>query len=156
MLFLTVTFSWSQEKEYIVGKLFDSITVEPIAFESIRIKGRALGVISNIDGGFRIPLRYKISGDTLEISSMGYERVELMIKQLSEFERHTMRMKSGVLDLNEVVVTAKKKRKKKLGAGNIVRKAIRGISQNYAVDPFSTIGYYRDYQFKRGCVREPQ
>lgn len=50
--------------------------------------------------------------------------------------------------LKEAVVTAKKKRS--LSARAIVRRAIRAIPSNYPLHPFSTVGYYRDYQLKEG------
>ena len=33
-----------------------------------------------------------------------------------------------------------------MSAGRIVKEAIKRIPNNYPVDPFSYIGYYRDYQ----------
>ncbi len=141
---LVITSGFAQKNEYIGGQLLDAKTDEPIVFASIRIKGRSLGVISNADGGFKIPLKYKAYGDTLEISSMGYESKELLIKELSELELHILKLNPGILNLSEAVVSANKKRE--LTARQIVRKAIRAIPDNYPVEPFSTVGYYRDYQ----------
>lgn len=76
------SFCCSQEKEYFFGQLVDSAQNEPIAFASIRIKGRALGVISNIDGTFKIPTRSKSLGDVIEISCMGYISTEILIESL--------------------------------------------------------------------------
>lgn len=134
----------AQEPEYIRGRLLDAKTGEPIVFASIRIKGRALGVISNADGGFKIPLKYRTYGDTLEISSMGYKPLTLQIKSLTEDVAHTLTMRPGVLNLQEAVVRARKRRR--LSARQIVRRAIRAIPDNYPVDPFAIVGYYRDYQ----------
>ena len=143
-LFLLGGFLVAQESQFIRGQLIDSRTGDPVVFASIRIKGRALGVISNADGGFKIPLKYKTYGDTLEISSMGYEQIELLIHDLPESEHHILKLNPGILSLSEAIVTAKKKRK--LTARQIVRKAIGAIPENYPVEPFSTVGYYRDYQ----------
>jgi len=134
----------SQQPEYIIGKLTDAKTQEPIAFASIRIKDRALGIISNTDGSFKIPLRYKEYGDIIEISSMGYQTKEILIQNFSVDELNDVKLQPVTLALEEAVVTAEKK--KKLTARQIVRKAIRAIPENYPVKPFSTIGYYRDYQ----------
>ncbi|WP_422080165.1 carboxypeptidase-like regulatory domain-containing protein [Ulvibacterium sp.] len=136
----------SQQPEYIIGKLMDSETQEPIAFASIRIKGRALGIISNTDGSFKIPLRYKEYGDVIEISSMGYRTKEILIQDFSISELNDVRLQSATLELEEAVITVKKKKRKKLTAKQIVRRALRAIPENYPVEPFSTVGYYRDYQ----------
>ncbi|MET6991647.1 hypothetical protein [Sediminicola arcticus] len=56
LLFLSFTISiFSQEKDFINGKLIDSETKEPVVFATIRIKDLARGVISNADGGFKVP-----------------------------------------------------------------------------------------------------
>ncbi len=134
----------SQQREYIIGKLIDAKTQEPIVFASIRIKDRALGVISNVDGSFKIPLKYKEYGDIIEISSMGYRTKEILIQDFLAYELNNVRLQPATIELEEAVVTAKKK--KKLTARQIVRRAIRSIPENYPVEPFSTVGYYRDYQ----------
>lgn len=136
----------AQQPEYIIGKLMDSETQEPIAFASIRIKDRALGIISNTDGSFKIPLRYKEYGDIIEISSMGYRTKEILIQDFSISGLNDVRLQSATLELEEAVITAKKKKRKKLTAKQIVRRALRAIPENYPVEPFSTVGYYRDYQ----------
>ena len=58
----------------------DAQTKEPVVFASIRIEDRALGVISNLEGDFRVPLDYAEKGAELEISSMGYETKTYKIK----------------------------------------------------------------------------
>ena len=123
---------------------------EPIAFASIRIKDRALGVISNEDGSFRIPIKYKEYGNILEISSMGYQNIEILINNLSINLVNNIRLQPAVLELQEVVVSADRERRKNLTARRIVTKAIEAIPVNYPKTPFSTIGYYRDYQLKEG------
>lgn len=80
LLVLICFFLSAQQEDFIIGKLLDSKTKEPVPFASIRIKDRALGMISNTDGSFKIPLKFKEYGDFIEISSMGYETKELLIQ----------------------------------------------------------------------------
>lgn len=138
----------SQQQEFILGRLLDAQTKEPIVFASIRIKDRALGIISNVDGSFKIPMKYKEYGDIIEISSMGYQSKEVLINELSENKINVLELHPGVLELTEAVVKAK--RNKRLSARKIVKKAIAAIPKNYPTNSFSTIGYYRDYQYKDG------
>ncbi|MFK7812854.1 MAG: carboxypeptidase-like regulatory domain-containing protein, partial [Maribacter sp.] len=146
--FLMVTFCFSQQQEYIIGKLLDTKTQEPIAFASIRIKDRALGIISNTDGSFKIPLIYKEYGDIIEISSMGYQTKEILIVDLEQDKLNIISIAPSAIDLQEAVVKGKDKRKRNLNAKQIVQKAIDAIPRNYPSSSFSTIGYYRDYQRK--------
>lgn len=139
---------FSQQQEFIKGKVLDSNTEEPIAFATIRSKNEAIGVISNMDGTFNIPERFKTYGDTLEVSSMGYKSREILISTLSKDKAHKIYLRPSIIGLTEVIVKAKRNRKRKISASQIIRRAIANIRNNYPVHPFSIVGYYRDYQLK--------
>lgn len=147
LLFLMTHQGFAQQGGYVVGQLLDSITKEPVAFASIRIKNKALGIISNIDGSFKIPLRYKAYGDIIEISSMGYQSMDILMEELEKLQHNTITLKPGVMQLEEAIVSANIE---KLTAKQIVRIAVNSIAQNYPMESFGMVGYYRDYQIKEG------
>ncbi|MGB7394506.1 MAG: carboxypeptidase-like regulatory domain-containing protein [Pricia sp.] len=136
---------FSQQPEFLRGRLFDSQTGEPVAFATIRIKDRAMGVISNQDGSFQFPEKFKDYGEMLEISSMGYGTKDVKISGLSPFDINVIRLNPGIFELEEAVVAAKGKR---LSAKRIVQTAIDRIPINYPNYPYSLVGYYRDYQLE--------
>lgn len=138
--------AFAQQEDYIAGKLLDSKTQEPVVFANIRIKDRALGIITNVDGSFRIPLVYKEYGDIIEISSMGYQTKEISISELVVGTLNIIKIEPSAIDLQEAIVRGKRKRN--LTAKQIVQKAIDAIPRNYPATSFSTVGYYRDYQLK--------
>lgn len=144
-LILSLT-TLSGQSDLLKGILIDAQTIEPVAFATVRVKGRAVGVVSNPDGSFQIPKKFKVHGDTLEISSMGYENREILISTLSVDKVRRVYIQPGLFELDEAVVRGKRKRR--LTARQIVRKAIENIPKNYSFEPFSTVGYYRDYQLK--------
>jgi len=137
---------FSQEDDFVRGALVDAITDEPIAFATIRLKSKAIGIISNQDGGFRIPERFKDLGEILMISCLGYETKELRFANLSLNTYNTIRLKPKPLELRETVLLAK--RKKPPSPRKIIKRAIERIPQNYPFEPFFYVGYYRDYQLK--------
>ena len=145
LLFFFSGFGQSDER-FIHGLLLDTQTQEPVVFASIRIKDRALGVISNLEGDFRVPLDYAENGALLEISSMGYETKTLPFSSLSPNGINTIYLQPAFMELNEAVVTGKRKR---LSARKIIKKAIANIPNNYPIDPFHLVGYYRDYQLHK-------
>ncbi len=147
ILLLCSGFLCGQENDFINGKVIDQKTGEPVIFASVLLKGKARGVITNMDGGFRLPVRYREEGISLRISSMGYQKKEVLLQQLSVTAINTIRLAPGVLELTEAVVKGKKP--KKLSAVQIIRRAIRSIPKNYPMQEFATIGYYRDYQLKK-------
>ena len=145
--FLVATICFSQQEDYIFGQLVDSTQNESIAFASIRIKGKALGVITNIDGTFKIPIRYKTLGEIIEVSCLGYISKELLIDDLVEGQSNVIILKPGGFELSEAVVSANIKR---LSAKQIVKIAVNSIPQNYPETAFGLVGYYRNYQVKNG------
>ncbi len=140
----------AQDSDFFFGKIQDGATGEPVVFANIRIKDRALGVITNVDGSFRIPIRYKDYGDIIQISSMGYQTKEIPISEFLQEGINLIILNPSAIGLQEAVVKAKDKRGRRLGPKRIVQKAIDAIPDNYPTTSFSTIGYYRDYQLKDG------
>lgn len=65
---------------------------------------------------------------------------------MSGSEFNIIKLRPGVVAIEESIVSAKRKRRRKLSARQIVKKAIRAIPQNYLNAPFSTLGYYRDFK----------
>lgn len=143
--FPIIIFSQSND-EFISGVLLDLENKEPIVFATIRVQGRALGVISNKDGGFQIPIEFQKKGEQLEISSMGYVTKTIYFTDLKENTVNQIYLKAATFELAETVVSARKKRK--LTAKQIIRYALQKIPENYQMTPFDLVGYYRDYQFK--------
>ncbi|CAN0577533.1 unnamed protein product, partial [Ectocarpus sp. 12 AP-2014] len=158
ILFLTLSTVVFPQSDlgFINGVLLDSGTKEPVVFATIRVLGWSLGVISNNDGSFQVPTDFKLKGDTLVISSMGYETKKVDFADLMENNINQIFIKPYAFQLSETVVVAKKKRKRldkakverSLSAKQIIRYAIERIPDNYNKNPFELVGYYRDYQLR--------
>ena len=136
-----------QEAEFIYSKLMNSVDKTPIPFATILIKNKAKGLISNIDGGFKIPSKFQKSGDTLVISSIGYSSKEIPLLSLDKNLINPITLIEIIERLDEVVLISYKKRS---SAKEIVQIALDKIPENYPFIPFSYVGYYRDYQMKEG------
>lgn len=76
---------------------------------------------------------------------MGYRTKEILIHDLSKYVTNTVRLQPAVIQLAEATVSARRKRKR-LRPREIVQKAIDALLQNYPVEPYTQVGYYRDYQ----------
>ena len=144
---LGMSVGWAQQPEFLYGKVIDAETKEPVSFATIRIQNKAVGVISNDDGGFAIPLKLKEIGEILEITSMGFREQKILISEFASDEVNIIMLYPRTIELQEVIVTNRKK--KQLSAKRIVKNAIEAILENYPVNSFSTVGYYRDYQKKQ-------
>lgn len=142
-----ITNAFGQNEGYIIGQLIDAEKNEAIPFATIRIKDKAVGVISNVDGTFKVPLEFKEIGEVLEISCLGYQTLLVELSTLMENEVNIVPLKPSAFELQEVVVSAEVK---SLSAVQIVKNAIKNIPQNYPQSAFGLSGYYRDYQVSKG------
>ncbi len=126
-------------------KIIDSSTKAPVSFASIQLKGKMIGVISNADGDFQLPYRYK--SDTAIISCIGYTTRFVVINHLSDQVVNVLPLAPAARQLSQVVVSGKAS--KSYSPSRIVEMAIERIPENFPSRPYSYIGYYRDYQIKK-------
>ena len=144
LLLLTSYIIRGQENEFFNGRILDVTDQSPVAFATIRVVNQNLGVISNEDGSFRWPGELHSYGVSLEVSSLGYKAKTIRITDFDPNQIGIIYLEPSIEELDEVVVTAKRKI---LNARQIIGKALEKIPDNYPDQPFSYIGYYRDYQF---------
>lgn len=124
------------------GKIIDSQSALPLPFASIKIKSKMMGVVSNSDGDFQIPLKYKTLDDSIVISCIGYTTTTLSFNDLNENSINNIKVNPSVRSLDEVIITTKKR----MSPAKVLSMAIENIKNNYPHVPFSYIAYYRDYQ----------
>ena len=134
---------YGQDKT-IKGKIIDSQTASPVSFASIKIKSKMLGVVSNADGDFQIPSEYDGGADSIVISCIGYTTKTVAFRDLQDAHLNLITIAPSITSLDEVVIVPK--RKKSLSASKVLNLAIANLEVNYPQEPFSYIGYYRDYQ----------
>ncbi|WP_108425722.1 carboxypeptidase-like regulatory domain-containing protein [Flagellimonas amoyensis] len=142
-LILLPSLSGLYSQQFVTGRLLDSISNNPVVFASIIIKGSTQGVISNEDGSFRIPIALKNQYDELVISSIGYESIAISLDTLFEDRINYIYVMPKTIQLEGATVISYTDNTL---AKRIVKKAIRGIPENFPTEPFSVVGYYRDYQ----------
>ncbi|WP_299278218.1 carboxypeptidase-like regulatory domain-containing protein [uncultured Psychroserpens sp.] len=141
---------FSQGVEEIFCKLIEQGTNYPVPYATIQFKNDGNGIVANVDGDFRIPYRYKTSRDTLIISCLGYKTEKIAVTSLQDKKVNTIHLSPKIEALNQVLIKGKKTSINDLDAYTIVKKAVASISLNYPKTPYSSIGYYRDYQVVRG------
>lgn len=139
---------FGQENSSIKGRIIDFSSKGPIPFATIKLKTSLgfSGVISNGDGDFQIPLRYKAEVDTIVISCIGYLTKKILMKQLMDNQLNIVTLKESVVQLSEIIIKGKKG--SRITAKTIVEKAIENVPKNYQDIPNSYLAYYRDYQLK--------
>ena len=143
-------FCISQNTQELICKIIDTKTGEPVVFASVAVKNQNVGVISDDDGSFRLPITYKNDNTIIIISCIGYETIEVKVNALANGQLYILKLKPKIESLEAITITAKKDPKRVkadyIPARDIVQKALMNISLNYPTNPHSYIGYYREYQ----------
>jgi hypothetical protein len=134
---------YCQQPDYIRGKVIDSKTSQPVPYATVRLKNFQVGVISNAEGDFRILNNPGFQSDSLIVTCIGYHRLSLAVSSLKTTGMNNLKLVPYTYSLNEVNVTARKKR---LSSQIIIGRALTNIKKNNPTIPFSYVSYYRDYQ----------
>ncbi|WP_299767567.1 carboxypeptidase-like regulatory domain-containing protein [uncultured Dokdonia sp.] len=135
---------FSQNEKEIIGQVLEINTLKPISFATVQIKNTKLGVIADEEGYFRLPYVYKEKKGSIIITSIGYQKREIALASLKDGVVNTIAISVQTESLG--VVNLKFKKKKRLSARQIVKKAIANIPRNLPSIPHAYIGYYRDYK----------
>ncbi|SNR16912.1 carboxypeptidase-like regulatory domain-containing protein [Tenacibaculum jejuense] len=144
ILFAYIGISSVYAQKTITAEIIDAETFEPISFATVKLMGTQRGVIANYNGQFGLPLDKIKNITSIEISSIGYQTTSFNINTFSLKKINIIKLFPSKETLTTVVI--KGKRKKKLSAIKLVRRAIKAIKKNLSDTPHSYIGYYRDYQ----------
>ena len=141
----------AQKQPTFNGRVIDSRTKDAVPFATIRVRKGSVGVIANAGGDFSIPTWIETNGDTIVVSSIGYATASFSISTLSKETITVLPLKPAVTKLDEVVVRSKDYKIRKRGdpsTSGIIARAIKTIPDNYPQQPYSYLGYYRDYQVR--------
>lgn len=123
------------QQKIITGKIIDDITKKALAFSSVSILHKPVGVISNEDGYFvfKVPSRYK--NDTLVISRVGYYLHKIPIREIRGYKSY--KMYERTVSLPEILIRS-------TSPTELVRHAILKIPVNYFTGPYLMRSFYRE------------
>ncbi len=127
------------------GKVIDQDTKEPLAFATVGIREKSLGVVSNKLGEFEFSIPEKYLGDTLWVSMLGYHEYLQPLNDVRDQQTIVIQLKNKPVVLQEIVVSTKQ-----LTAKEIVEKAIEHIKFNYPQTSYMMEGFFRQYIKENG------
>jgi len=135
LFLLTGGLSHAQEG-FLSGHVLDSLTHEPLAFVNIVYNSSGQGVVTNLEGNFRIPKTSKIQ--FLKFRYVGYRQKTLGYNPAKRYSNLVIRMSPEPYDIGEVVVYPTE---------NPAHRIIRQVTENRYINnpeksgPFSYISY---------------
>ena len=128
LLFLTLLPLQAFAQSNVTGTVVDETDGEPIIGATVKVKGSAAGVVTDIDGNFSIDAA---QGQTLEVSYIGYTTLPVKVSKSGHL---TIRLSEDTHQLDQVVVVGygTMKRSDLTGAvSSIDEKAIKqGVNTN--------------------------
>ncbi|MEO9872175.1 carboxypeptidase-like regulatory domain-containing protein [Ekhidna sp.] len=148
VMIMSVGLGYSQQFITISGKIIDAETNEPLAFSTISILEKPIGVVANEEGYFEFTFSTELQSDSLVISMMGYASEKYLLQTLADKKNLSIKLVSKAVMLDEVVVTDKQ-----LTVEDILDLVRRNIKHNYPTTPFEFEAFYRDYKIENDkCV----
>lgn len=109
ILFISsATFAQTTE---VFGKILDARTQEPLPYVSVKFNRVLQGVITDDNGVYRIRTSEKV--DSIYFNFLGYKKVGKKVKH-GKYQEINIEMEEGGIDLSEVTIKAKKKRKREI------------------------------------------
>lgn len=145
LLIFHVALLRAQQQRIYIATVVDENN-QAVPFASVRLIKYGQGVITNADGGFRIPFRDEFLSDTLAITCIGFKMQRVAVATLDPTKNNIIRMQSAAIQLSAVEIRSS--HAKRVPAWKLVERAIKRIPYNYPDRPFGYIAYYRDYQIK--------
>lgn len=123
------------QAQEIRARVLNAQTKEPIAYANV-ILSENRGLVTNEEGWFQYHFKGETVPDSIKISSMGFDNLEVAPKDLSG---GSLYLKPASIELKEVFLT-----NENLSAKEIIQKASEKVSENYIFDTFKRRIFLRE------------
>lgn len=136
--FAITTSCYSQRTQVIKGILKEQGTDNPVPFGSIGIINSTRGTAANGKGEFLLDIREKDLSEKLRVSCIGFMTRLVPIDSIKGIAQLVIRLEPDISLLDEIVI-----REAPLNPGEILKKAIESVNDNYLNTPFN-MEYYSE------------
>ncbi len=108
-LYFGVSLSASAQQLILRGKVLMENEDTGVPYVTIGILNSNIGVYSQENGEFQIEFPLQYLKDTIQFSCIGYQSLKMALNKLSQKETNTIRLSTKTVEIEEVIVTPKKK-----------------------------------------------
>lgn len=130
------------------GEVLDAKTNEPIPYATVRVKGVAVGTITNLSGKYSFWLDKGYTNGTLVVSMVGYHQRELDIEGLISEPSNTILLREDARLLKGVTVVSDEQ----LTGLEVLKRAVQRIPENYVTSQHQFDAYYRELVTENGAA----
>ena len=120
LVFLQSAFVMAQSYITVEGVVYDEFNY-PIPYASVGIVAKNIGTSSTEDGGFKFIVTNDELSDTIEISSIGFQSLEITVQDFIALTDKTFVLKEMITELGEVSIENPR---------DIVKKAVKKLKEN--------------------------
>lgn len=140
IILLLIIFNHINAQGILTGKVLD-LNKEPICYANVYLANNVTkGVVSDIDGCFKIEINKIKARDTLIISYLGFENFKVSLSQINFKDTISVVLKPNLNVLQEVVLTASKSQTKEFSVKELDRVSIYMLPASYG-DPLKAISF---------------
>ncbi|MDD2476203.1 MAG: carboxypeptidase-like regulatory domain-containing protein [Dysgonamonadaceae bacterium] len=144
-LFHTQTVFSQQNREATIpikGRIIADDSGKPLEYASVTINNTNISTVTNQDGYFSLRIPSSAKNYRLKAQYLGYENINIPVITLIDKDDNVLRMSPGSIRLSEIEVVS--------GDGTqLVKEALRSVSQNYENNPNMMVAFYRE-SIKKG------
>ncbi|MEL0456983.1 carboxypeptidase-like regulatory domain-containing protein [Flavobacteriaceae bacterium SZ-1-7] len=127
----------------IEGKVVDKTTSKPLVFADIVINNSNISTVTNSDGEFLLKVPENLIDETISVTYLGYDKVELKISSIGKNEK--IELEQGFTTLNEISIIATRME----DALELVKKTLKNKSTIYNNNNALMTAFYRETIKKR-------
>lgn len=118
------------------GTIHDRLNEDIIPFASVNVLNTSIGTITNQNGAFRLKLQDSLRNETIHISHVGYQPIDLQIDLLNG-RNSQIYLDPRIVSIQEIVISMD-------NPINIVTKMLQQIKNNYSEQPSYLTSFYRE------------
>jgi len=125
----------------ISDKVSDSKSLEPLPYANLIVKRKSFATVSNETGEFVFHIPRNSGVDTLVITFIGYETMELAIQSIDKSKSQEIYLNPKEVLLKGVIVS-----NKRLSATDVIKEVLKKIPSNYPDQSHVLKGFFRDWK----------
>ena len=119
------------------GRVVDATSGRTLPFATIEAVGSNIATVTNIDGEFTLKIARESDISEMKVSYIGFKNKTIALNEFKDNRSLAIRLEASSVQLQEITIRPE-------DAIELIMDALRGISDNYSVDPMMMRGFYRE------------
>lgn len=119
------------------GRVVDTSSGRTLPFATIEAVGSNIATVTNIDGEFTLKIAKESNITEMKVSYIGFKNQTIPLSEFKDKRTLAIGLEVSSVQLQEITIRPE-------DAIELIMDALRGIKDNYSVDPMMMRGFYRE------------